>query len=51
MSLARISTAPDRQEKRMFECPKCNFMDTVTVPDPLKSASTGWLASELRPPE
>jgi hypothetical protein len=49
--LARISPAPDHKEKRMFDCPKCNFIDTVTVLDPLKSESTGWLSSELRPPE
>jgi transposase-like protein len=51
MMLARISPAPDHKEKRVFECPKCNFIDTVTVLDPLKSESTGWLLSELRPPE
>jgi hypothetical protein len=42
---------PDRKEKRVFECPKCNFMNTVTVPDPLESRSTGWLLGELRPPK
>jgi hypothetical protein len=51
MMLARISPAPGHKEKRMFDCPKCNFIDTVTVMDPLKSESTGWLSSELRRPE
>jgi len=50
MNLSRVSPAPDRKEKRVFECPKCNFMNTVTVPDPLESQSTGWLSGELRPP-
>jgi hypothetical protein len=49
--LARVSPAPERKEKRVFECPKCNFMDTVTVPDPLESKSSGWVSSELRPPD
>jgi transposase-like protein len=51
MMLARVSPASDSKEKRVFECPKCNFMDTVTVSDPLESRSTGWLLGELRPPE
>jgi transposase-like protein len=51
MMLARISPEPDRQEKRTFECPKCDFAQTVTVADPLKSDATRWLSSELRPPE
>jgi hypothetical protein len=41
MMLARISPTPDHGEKRIFECPKCNFMKTVTVPDPLKSNAPG----------
>jgi transposase-like protein len=36
MNLSRVSPAPDRKEKRVFECPKCKFMNTVTVPDPLE---------------
>jgi hypothetical protein len=51
MMLARISPTPDHGEKRIFECPKCNFMNTVTVPDPLKSNATGWLSGELRAPD
>ena len=50
MMLARISPAPDGQEKRTFECSKCKFVETVIVPDPLKSGSTVWLSGELKPP-
>ena len=42
---------PGRKEKRIFECAKCRFMETVTVPDPMQSDSMKWLAGELRPPE
>jgi hypothetical protein len=51
MMLARISPTPDHGEKRIFECPKCNFLKTVTVPDPLKSSATGWLSGALRAPD
>jgi hypothetical protein len=51
MTLARTSPSRDNGEKRIFECPKCNFMKTVTVPDPLKSTATGWVSGELRAPD
>jgi hypothetical protein len=51
MTLAQASPTSDRKEKRVFECAKCRFMETVTVPDPLQSDSIQWLAGELRPPE
>jgi hypothetical protein len=52
MMLARISPAPDHKEQGIFECAKCNFRQTLAVPDPLKSmGSAGWLSGELRPPE
>ena len=49
--LAQASPTPDRKEKRIFECAKGRFVETVTVPDPLQSDSMQWLAGELRPPE
>jgi transposase-like protein len=43
MMLVRVSPRPERKENRIFECPKCNFVDTLTVPDPLEQ-----LVRELR---
>jgi hypothetical protein len=37
MMLVRVSPAPERKEKRIFECPKCNFVNTVTESDPLET--------------
>lgn len=37
MDLTRLTPLPDGSEKRMFECPKCHFIETKTVADPLKS--------------
>ncbi len=51
MMLVRIFPVPDHEESRTFECAKCNFTETVTVPDPLKSDFAGWIAGELRPPK
>jgi transposase-like protein len=51
MRLARITPVLDGKEKRLFECPKCNFMHTVTVPDPMESKSAGWISSELQRPD
>jgi transposase-like protein len=51
MKLVRILPVPDREESRTFECAKCNFTETVKVPDPLKSDSAGWVVGELRPPK
>ena len=33
MRLARAVPVLGGKEKRIFECPKCSFMNTVTVPD------------------
>jgi DNA-directed RNA polymerase subunit RPC12/RpoP len=41
MKLAHVAPAPRHQEKRLFECPHCNFMYTVTAPDPIKSPASG----------
>jgi hypothetical protein len=50
MMLARISPLPDGSEMRLFECPKCDAVDTKTVADPLKSESVERLTHNVRPP-
>jgi hypothetical protein len=51
MMLARISPGPMGFEHRLFECPACDFVQNeVVASDPMKSASVGWLAGELRAP-
>jgi hypothetical protein len=51
MMLARISPGPTGFEHRLFECPKCDSVQNeVIASDPMKSASVGWLAGELRAP-
>jgi hypothetical protein len=41
----------DGFEHRRFECPKCSSVQNeVVASDPMKSASVGWLAGELRAP-
>ena len=51
MMLARISPGPMGFEHRQFECSKCNSVQNeVVASDPMKSASVGWLAGELRAP-
>jgi hypothetical protein len=51
MNLASIVPRPDRSEKRTFECPKCNFIDTKVVSDPIRSEEFNRLADNVRPPE
>jgi hypothetical protein len=50
MDLARVEGCQGRAEKRMFECPKCNFIETRIVGDPLRSDAIMRLAGGLRPP-
>jgi hypothetical protein len=51
MMLARINPDPIGFEHRLFECPKCDAVQNeVIASDPMKSASVGWLAGELRAP-
>lgn len=50
MNLTSISPCLDRSEKRMFECPKCRFIETRTVTDPLSSEEVKRLADNVRPP-
>jgi hypothetical protein len=51
MMLERVSAGPIGFEHRLFECPRCNHVETsVIASDPFKSNATGWLAGELRTP-
>jgi hypothetical protein len=50
MNLSSIVPRPDHCEKRTFECPKCDFIETRMVSDPLKSAEVTRLADNARPP-
>ena len=51
MMLARINPGSMGFEHRLFECPTCDFLQNeVVASDPMKSASVGWLAGELRAP-
>jgi hypothetical protein len=50
MMLARIAPLPDGSEMRLFECPKCDAVETKTVADPLKSESVERLTHNVRPP-
>jgi len=50
MMLARISLGP-MGFGILFKCPACDFVQNEVVgSDPMKSASMGWLAGELRAP-
>jgi hypothetical protein len=50
MTLARIAPLADGSEKRTFECPKCDAVETTTVADPLKSETVARLTANVRPP-
>jgi hypothetical protein len=51
MMLERVSTGPIGFEQRLFECPKCDHVETrVIASDPFKSKAAGWLDGELRAP-
>jgi exosome complex RNA-binding protein Csl4 len=50
MRLATITALPEGAEKRMFECEKCDFIETRTVSDPLKSDAVERLTHNIRPP-
>jgi DNA-directed RNA polymerase subunit RPC12/RpoP len=50
MRLGKVEQGPDHSEKRMFECPKCSFIDIKILPDPLSAESVLRLTSSLRPP-
>jgi hypothetical protein len=51
MMLERVSPGSIGFEHRLFECPKCDHVETsAIVSDPFKSNAAGWLAGELRAP-
>ena len=50
MNLASLAPQPDRSEKRTFECPHCDFIETRIVPDPLASEEINRLTDNIRPP-
>jgi hypothetical protein len=50
MNLTSIEPRPERSEKRIFECAKCNFASTTVVSDPLTSEEINRLANNIRPP-
>jgi hypothetical protein len=50
MNLSSIIARPDHCEKRIFECPKCDFIETKMVADPLKSEEVTRMADNLGPP-
>jgi hypothetical protein len=51
MVLERVNPGPIGFERRLFECPKCDFVQNeVIASDPMKSASAGWLLGELKSP-
>jgi Zn finger protein HypA/HybF involved in hydrogenase expression len=51
MTLERVNPGPIGFEHRLFECPKCDFIQNeVIASDPMKSASAGWLLGELKSP-
>jgi hypothetical protein len=48
MMLERTSPGPIGFEHRVFECPKCNHVETrVIASDPFNSKAAGWLSGEL----
>jgi hypothetical protein len=48
MMLERISPGPVGFEHRLFECPKCDHVETrVIASDPFNSEAQGWLSGEL----
>ena len=51
MAVSCVEQRNDGFEKRMFECQKCQFIETKMVPDPLRNPKvSGWLAGELKRP-
>jgi hypothetical protein len=50
MMLVRLTPLPDGSEERTFECQRCNFIETRTAMDPLKSEAVARLTSNIRPP-
>jgi transposase-like protein len=51
MKLEQVSPGPKGFEVRLFECAKCDRVETRAVPDPIRSKAVRWFAGELRAPE
>ena len=52
MMLARIAPGPvAHSDLRIFECPKCDYVEKKLVEDPMNSDKAGWQNSELKAPE
>jgi hypothetical protein len=50
MNLTSVTPCDDHSEKRLFECPKCNSIDTGLAIDPLRSEEINRLTDNVRPP-
>jgi hypothetical protein len=50
MDLTSIVRKPGRSEKRTFEWPKCNFIETKVVSGPLGSEQVNCLTDNIRSP-
>jgi len=50
MDLSSIARKPGRSEKRTFECPKCNFIETKIASDLLGLKEVNRLADDITPP-
>jgi hypothetical protein len=49
MNLTTIVPRPGHSEKRTFECPKCNFIETKVVANPLESEEIDRLTNIIGP--
>jgi len=50
MRLARIQPLADGSEKRLFECSKCDLLETKIIADPLRSEPISRLTESIKPP-
>jgi hypothetical protein len=50
MNLTSIIPRPDHSERRIFECPKCRYINTKIAIDPLRSKEINRLTDNVRPP-
>lgn len=51
MKLTHRSLRDDGSEKRMFECRRCQFIETEILDDPMNAEAFAWIKGELRPPK
>jgi hypothetical protein len=50
MVLSRTEPRKGGLEERVFECPKCAFIETKIITDPLESETLRRLTENVRPP-